>query len=363
MANSNVATQGVAEDVAVEGVDQPKPPTNGTGLVASPPSNQGMAAYSDQDEYAQMMNSQEMRDIIESSRENVNTRAEIRTQRLALLQGLSPEIAQGTPGYKMGQIVNNITREILSKEEKPRWLIARGIPADEISTKVHCLGFIPVMKLPTEYIKWIKREDRKETDPFPWEFKTLADATQDSRVRAGVWPERGGTWGTTPDTRKKAPPVTSNINFLGLPVDMDTGMPKGGFLIATFQRKSEEAGKLLTKYVGDHGLEGLPPFGRVYYLYNKLDSNGKDTFQIYQVAHGPKLMEFNPSLIRVCFEMAKMLTGPEGKMRQEEMLNAADPEPVTDEETVEGGGVPVSSNPLGNQEKDPFGEEVDGTNF
>lgn len=258
---------------------------------------------------------------------NIDNQAEIRIARLAMLQGLSPEIAAGKEGYKIGQIIHSITREILSAQLKQPWNLDRGVPPAELSA-VECLPFIPVMKLPTEFVKWRSRDDRVDGQ-LPYEWKTLDQ--NEARVREGVFPNRGGTWGTDkvlhykPDGKMKPPPVTDAINYLVLPVSYEKKLPLCNFCIATFARTSVQAGKDLTTEINNNKMVyGVRRFERLFYLWTDNGTDGKHTWKEYRATGGPILAKFAPDLIKLAAGMAIYLSDKEyGKIRQEQLLNVA----------------------------------------
>lgn len=271
-------------------------------------------------------------DLYGSMGENIDRRSEIKIARLCIMQAKSPEIDAETPGYQQGQIVNSMTREILSRKVLPPWLIAKGVKPEEMAGKeVHCMALLPVFKLPREAIKWIKREERKEGEA-PYEFKTL-DFT-DPRVRAGVWKQHGGTFGIAPEERKKAPPVTINCNVLMMPVDLETGTALDTFVIGTFAKTSADCGQVLVTAMETCAVERIPPWQRIQWLYTAKKTypapGGKtNTCFIYQSTRGPlvkdvcggKLADLFPAIIG----MAKALMNKEtGVEFQQMMLNASD---------------------------------------
>lgn len=299
---------------------------------------------------------EEMLAMLDQAHEqNVDAAAEIRIARLALLQQLSPEVADNKAGYKSGLYINNFTREIYSREVKAPWLIEAGVPPEEVS-KQPCMGFIPVMKLPTEYIKWINRKDRKEGDP-PFEFKTLDKG--DPRVRAGTWAKRGGTWGKNGE--KGAPPVTDNINYLVLPFDVETKQMLGNFIILTFSRTSSGAGVSLTTQLDTlKAVRRLRAPQTVFYLASKAEQYTDGKCYIAQV-HAAKqtAMEMVPELCKLATGMALMLSKPgEGPARQAQILGDAS---LTEDDSHaagmdEGGPVVDAKSGGGNGEGDPFPE-------
>src|SRR5690606_11758572 len=113
---------------------------------------------------------------------------DIRISRLTILQPLSPEIKNGTPGYSKAQIIDNVSREIYSEEIKAPWLVSKpGIDPSQVQ-KYNVLRFVPIVVLPKEYIKW---KDRKK-EGIGYHFKSLDKNEQ--RVREGIYVNQGGTF-------------------------------------------------------------------------------------------------------------------------------------------------------------------------
>lgn len=266
--------------------------------------------------------------------------------RLAIMQGLSPEIADQVPGYKQGMLIDNVTRSILTDYIKPPWLKAAGV-ADEELTPVHCLLLVPMFKLPTEFIKWIPRDERKETDEFPYEWKTLD--RNDPRVKEGVWRSLGGTF------KGKRPPVTDNTNYLIGPIDLQTKMLKCNPLVATFSRTSSPAGKQLTTQVASHKMQNLMPWDRCYWLWTKQEEYDDGKAYVMQIARGPLLSECAEKIVRVqVIEQAKALSQPKiGQVFQEMMINAA----FFGDDHGTGDGEALSTGNQQTAEDDPFGKE------
>lgn len=282
---------------------------------------------------------------------NVDAASEIRFSRVAIMQPLSPEIANEEPGYKQGMLVDNITREILSDYSKPQWLIDKKVPEEELDP-LHNMLIIPVMKLPSEFVRWIPRTEQKERgDGKQIEWKSTDRS--DPRVREGVWPGQGGTWGTKPEQKNVAPPVTENSNFLCVVVDPETGLGKTNFIVLTFSRTSFQTGSKLTTSIAGHKMQGLPPFGVTYYIYTKKEVNDSGTYFVTHMAKGRRTQEVAPKLIPLVRGMALYLSGDQGRDRQLQLINAAQLED-SEHSSNQGGG--ESSDAL-DPEDDPFSSE------
>jgi len=243
--------------------------------------------------------------------------SELQISRLAIMQPQSPEITGQEMGYVQGQIVDNISREIYTNYVNPPWLAGK-VEADKLSP-IHCCLIVPIFKLPSEYIKWIKK-DEQEPGGDMWEWKTLDQG--DPRVREGVWSPVGTYKGDKP-------PVTSNINMLCLVLDFVTGAAKSSFIVATFTRTSFSTGKNLVSQCKQHGMSGLPYWGRTYWLYTKVETrmvgNTDSTFYIYKVAKGPALTAVNDKADQTIKQFALWLADPDlGRVRQESLINSAE---------------------------------------
>ena len=249
---------------------------------------------------------------------------ELLYSRAVIMQPTSPEVAGQSPGYEAGQIVDNVSREILSSCIIPPWLLAKGIPANKLQT-VNTVNVIPVMKLPSEFILWKNRD----TEGVGFHWKTLD--RNDPRVRAGVWKKSGGTYGTKPG-QEGAPPVTENCNWLLLMLDPESQMPIGNFIVMTFARTSARCGTKFTTAVNSHGFAMLPPWGFTYWLYTRREKNEIKNAFYYELdlARGAKLT--NPQLNKLCAATAGVLSDPtptmDGKSTagydaQVNMINAA----------------------------------------
>lgn len=307
-----------------------------------------------------------MQAIMNASASNVRE-GELQYSRLAMLQPQSPEITREEIGFKMGMIVNNLTRDVYSREIYPPWMIARGMAESDLK-KMQIAMFVPVLKLPSEFIEW---RDRK-TEGDGWKFKSLDEF--DPHVVANTW-KPTGVWKPSPDGKgRRSPPVTENINFFGLMLDPADYSPLSSFLVCTFAKTSSHAGKRLTSACESHRLcrnsryRQLPYWGISYYLYSKKEQGeGSDTWFEYNVAVGPKMDKYDPEGVvdAECYQTAAALsdtrpapgsTDPKftmGRMRQETVINAAAMD-GTNEEKVPGGPSSPMGEPINPPSVDPF---------
>lgn len=279
---------------------------------------------------------------IEAAQAANTSQSEINFSRVGILQPGSPEIAGQIPGYSAGMLVDNLTREILTSEMLPPWMLKRGVPADELR-KQHVMYFLPVFKLPNEYIKW-----KPYDEGGGWEWKTL-DVRED-RVREGIWPPRG-IW-QPEEGEKKSPPVTENINIMGLALDEEYA-PRSNFIVATFARTSYKTGKLLVTAMNANRLHNLPPWGRVYYLSTHKETEDRTTWYQIDMAAGDLLTKHDPTNVigDHCFETSLALSDKElGRGRQEMIINTAFIETTTGEPGEEAGAGAAD----GKKASDPF---------
>lgn len=271
------------------------------------------------------MSKEDLEALYGGSWENVNNKAEITIARLGLMQTNSPEVSEGIKGYEPGQIIDTLTREVLSTKVKQPWMQDRGVPEAELS-EVHALPVLIVFKLPTEFAKWSTPEERKKDPNLPkLVWKTLDE--NDTRVKEGVWASRGGTWGTAarPETHKQKPPVTDCINFMLLPLTPQYQV-RSAFRVGSFSRSSAHCGKLITGYINEKRMAMQPFWYDIVWLYTAKEKyEAENTFyQYYKMATGKPLSAVNPSLAAQCKHMALQLADKQhGKQLQQEILRIA----------------------------------------
>lgn len=267
--------------------------------------------------FSSFMSAKELKQSLEAFDDNVNT-SEVLFSRMGIMQDKTPEIVDQVEGYKQGQLFDNQTREVLTKKLSAPWLVGK-VDEDSIPKHDVCL-IVPIFKLPSEFVKW---KDRNAGEKG-WEFKTLDRS--DPRVRAGLWPKSGGTWGNKPEERGKKPPITENINYLCLVINVADNTVIKNFIIVTFAVTSFKAGQKLTTSISEFKSKNIPPFGMTYYLYTYQTANASNQkYYAMGVQVGPLITKVNPEVIPDIANMVKFLSDKEhGKERQETLLNAAD---------------------------------------
>lgn len=271
---------------------------------------------------------------------------DIRFSRLAMMQPQSPEITKQVPGYRQGQIIDNVTREILSVEELPPWLLEKGVKKEELKPIHFCLVALN-FKLPTEYIKWIPKTEQQPGGDR-WEFKTL-DA-KDERVTKGIWVSQGGTF------MGKKPPVTINGNYLLSVIDSQLKIMNGYFRVATFCRTSATCGQTVAQILQSHRMQNIKPWDRCYYLYTVRHDNPQPHY-VYQFARGPLLKDVaEPYVAAQCLEMGRSLVGPNGPLFQSIIISAAT---LGEEDATREDG-DVSSGNQQSASEDPFAAPAEG---
>lgn len=260
---------------------------------------------------------EEMQQIDAAINENIE-QGEIQVARISIAQPGTPEVASGQDGWKAGMLFDSMNREVITVNGKPPWLLAKGIPADELQSR----PFLPVVcifRLPSEYVKWPTKDER-ESGIRKFHWKDL-DAMS-PRVREGMWKPKG-TWAGT-----GAPPVTEHLNVLMLGLNPD-GSIKTNLLIDSFSRTSFRSGQKLVTSLNQHRMNKLPWWGRVYYLFTDSKTEEGNTYYRMQFAVGPKLLEYGDSVLaqetfKACFDNAKALADKQnGRALQELMVNAA----------------------------------------
>jgi len=251
------------------------------------------------------LESELMKEVSGSIEENIEL-SELQIPRLAIIQPQSPEITGQEQGYSPGQMVDSITREILSDYGKPPWLKGK-VDESQLDDLNFCF-IVPVFKLPSEYIEWIPKNEQQAGEPA-WTFKTL-DKT-DPKVRDGTWPPIGRFKG-------KKPPVTTNCNILCIIVDPVEKVARTNFIVVTFSRTSYNTGKELITNCTQHKMSGLPFWGRMYYLWTKKDSTQLPSgtmsyYYVFKISKGQRTLDVNRELNATCARMAMDLSGYKGK--------------------------------------------------
>lgn len=279
---------------------------------------------------------------------NNTTAAEIRISRIGIAQPLTPECAKQMPGWKPGMLFDNLTRDILTREILPPWLVEKGVKADELKP-VHCMPVAFNFKLPSEYIEW-NSKDAQKAGADRWKFKTLDP--KDPRVIPGVWKSHGGTF------EGKKPPVTINTNYLVLPLDLELRIPNGYFRVNTLSRSSAGLGSTIAGILLAHKAQNIKPWDRVYWLYTQRFDE-PETHYVMQIARGPLLKDVaEPFVSDMCLDMGKSLVGPSGELFQVMVINSANLDGDTDPLST---GNPADPATQQSAADDPFAEPGAGS--
>lgn len=262
---------------------------------------------------------EEMALIYGSISDNTDLSKDVIVSRISIMQAASPEVASQVAGYKVGMLVDNRTRGILTTFTKAPWMTDKGINADELNNE-HVALVLVITRLPSEYILWKKRDT--EGTGFHW--KTLDK--DDARVVAGTWPvfnERDPVTG-----KAVAPPVTDNTNFLLLPLDVVTRQPLGIPIVGSFNKTSAKAGKSFARSVEDMKVRRLLPWQQAYYIKTSSIPNPKGGPPIWTMSMVPgpllKTFDLDSSMERHCKKTALELGDREhGRARQVAVINSA----------------------------------------
>ena len=262
---------------------------------------------------AQIVTSEQLSMIDAAIHANIDS-SEVQFSRLAIMQPLSPEVSNQLPGYKQGQIVDNINREIVSERMQTPWLAGK-VPSAELQS-VECVEFVPIFKLPSEFIKWKNRN----TEGPGMHFKTLDP--RDPRVREGIFPPRGTF---RPSETQKSPPVTENINIFAVLIDNATRGPKMMPVVITFAKTSFKTGRRLVTMCEGLRFSNLPFFAQTFWLYTRKTQNeAQQVYYVFEIARGDLLSVSAPGIVKQVVETATALSDPEtGKEKQESIINAA----------------------------------------
>lgn len=278
------------------------------------------------EEYAKFM-----QQIEQANQENIGV-GEIQISRISVVQGITKEIGQRVAGYEPGQFFDNMSREVISEFDKAPWM--RGKVNDENRIPAfHFLTIVPIMRLPSEYVKWPTKEERGGgMTMFHWKELDV----HHPNVRAGLWAPKG-IW--KPKEKGEAPPVTEHLNILCYCLNQD-GNKRTGLMINSYAKTSFRTGQRLVSSCVQQRASGLPFWGRIKWIYSEPKSEGGNTWSVIRFANGPKLLEFGSEgpepmkqLFRECFEEARRLSDttpsefdPEkttGRYLQELYINAA----------------------------------------
>lgn len=297
-----------------------------------------LATQQEEEDYG--LSPEEMAAIAQASGQNTNAN-EIQISRLAIMQKNSPECEDNNPAYKDGMLVDNKTRVIYSTYGPPPWLTEKGLDPANIEA-VHYVRFLPIFKLPNEFIHWKNRS----TEGTGFHFKTLDE--KDPKVRAGSFPPFGH-WKPDPQNpQQKSPPVTNNINYLGVLIN-EAGQVISDYIIATFAKGNTNVGKKITtalQYVTANKKPYWSFCVGLFTYWNKVEKGSYWALDSAVVKQFPK----DPKTMKMCRDVAMYLADKEkGAERQEGFLNAAEPE--QDETTFEqansaaaaGGHIPEDS--------------------
>lgn len=282
--------------------------TSAVSTIPPPPAELGLMSQADTDAmYSGIM-------------DNVDMKAEVSISRMQLVQPGTPEI-NTSKGYEAGQIMDGKSKTVRSYKLPQPWLDGKvPLPEREL---VWCMPFLCIGKLPTEFVKWVPKEQRDVDPTLPKiEWKTLDK--NDPRVREGTTVKRGGTWwhASRPETTGKRPPVTDAINFGILPLTPDYQL-NCSFRIGTFSRTSAPAGQTLATNLVELKVLQRVPWYFVQWLYTKKvpDPKHNSVYYIYQVADGIPLNKANPSLFATAETFFKSIfVGPNAKQIQAEFL-------------------------------------------
>lgn len=289
-------------------------------------------------------------EYMEDFDENVFAGSEIRISRAALMQPGSPEIAGETPGYKISQIVDSVTREILTTPLKSPWLIGKA-PDEELFTCQCCL-LVPAFKLPTEFIKW---KDLK-TEGKGWHFKSM-DRTE-QRVREGIWPNAGGTWGEKEEEAGLSPPVTENCNYMMIVVDPTTKQVISNGIIFTFCKTSFKTGRALTTYIRKGFQKRIPAFGMSYWCYTVKDQNDAGQKFVYtNIVPAQQTAKTSAEALRFGMDWHKKFSNKQdglGKKLQYAYLSAAQIEEEHEQVPTENSDGTFNSTPNDSDDEDIF---------
>ncbi len=268
----------------------------------------------------------EMQALLNASNQAVDESA-ILVSRLRMAQSKTPEVESEQVQPK--SFFDSISGEQYTQKIAPPWIPAGASP-------LQCCLFLPIFPLLTEHIKWPSKAERDAgMKNYHWKSVTPSDP----RVVEGSWPPDGKWKGA----KGEAPPVTKHFNIFGVMLRFDPNVPDysiwGNPLITSFSRTSAPTGRRLITACTSHQVSNLPNFwGRAYWFYSETETKGSNSFQVWNFAKGPSIIDMyagRPDMLKKVSDMAiyymKKFTGPEGRANQEMYLSVAE---ATDEEGV-----------------------------
>lgn len=291
--------------------------------------------------------------------ENMNIAAEVKISRMQIVQPQSPELTM--KGYTAGQIMDATGKAIRSRRMRQPWLAGKVEESER--DMVECMPYLIVGKLPTEATRWTPKAQRDLDPSLPRiEWKTLD--LMEQRVRDGVFPQWGGTWGTPkrPETHKQPPAVTISQNFFILPLTPDYDVD-GAFRILSCSRTSAPMGGWLSTHVAERGTMSQVPWFYIQWMYTKAKAGkNNSTYYTLNSVVGTQLRQtpHAAKIHRLCHDMFKTLfmngeKNVNGRAMQVNMLNIVEEADDVDVHETQG-DTPAGQSVEGSQVQSPTGD-------
>jgi hypothetical protein len=195
------------------------------------------------------------------------TKADIQMPRLALAQGLSPQIQEGDPqqiqGLKVGMLFNSLTKEILGKGPLEFTIIRADPP------------------------RWVEFYPRTEGGGI----KDITVPPNDPRTQF------------TTDNGKSVPPVATQFyDFVIMMLPVKGGDPMSNMIALSFKSTGLKVARQLN---GLMRYRDAPSFTGKYILTTGMQRNPKGTFAVYQVANAGWVDEETGKLGEQMFDALK----------------------------------------------------------
>jgi hypothetical protein len=195
------------------------------------------------------------------------TKADIQMPRLALAQGLSPQIADGDPqqipDLKVGMLFNSLTKEVLGKGPLEFTIIRADPP------------------------RWVEFFPRTEGGGV----KDIDVPSDDPRTQF-----------TTENGKSIPPAATQFYDFVIMFLPLKSGDPMSNIIALSFKSTGLKAARQLN---GLMQLRNAPSFAGKYVLTTGMQRNSKGTFAVYQVANAGWVDEETGKLAEQMFEALK----------------------------------------------------------
>jgi hypothetical protein len=195
------------------------------------------------------------------------TKADVQMPRLALAQGLSPQIQEGdpqqVPGLKVGMLFNSLTKEVIGKGP---------------------IEFTIIRADPPRWVEFYPRETGGG-------IKDINVPADDPRTQF-----------TTENGKSIPPAATQFYDFVIMFLPVNNNDPMSNVIALSFKSTGLKAARQLN---GLMQLRNAPSFAGKYVMTTGMQRNSKGTFAVYQVANAGWVDEETGALGEQMFDALK----------------------------------------------------------